>query len=222
MDTHPVHDYDEVVDYFGTALNMANWSEGVNLVEWSNNATTPGAESGSVGTCSIYTIQMQSQFKSDYQMRYVYTPQAKGFDELGRFIKYVDSSVREVVGFNTGYSRWMDNHIAVSLPTYDGNELEYINYLDQLRPYLEQAKTPYHTHITEVVDDDAGTQRDTGSIWAWGPGGLGIEYHGTLNYESFQYHVGNFDFCTVDTACQPQDVQCNMDTDDDHPGATRR
>ena len=52
MDTHPVHDYDEVVDYFGTALNMANWSE-VNLVEWSNNATTPGAESGSIGTCFV-------------------------------------------------------------------------------------------------------------------------------------------------------------------------
>ena len=73
------------------------------------------------------------------------------------------------------------------------------------RPFLENAKTPYHIHFTEVVDGV-----DTGSIWAWGPGGLGIEYHGSITYKSFEYPVGNFDFCTADSVCKAENTMCNM------------
>ena len=59
-----------------------------------------------------------------------------------------------------------------------------------------------------------------GSIWAWGPGGLGVEYHALITYESFEYPVGNFDFCTADSVCQDADVICNFFTETTLPGAT--
>jgi len=203
MDTQPVYDLDEVVDYFENKLQIKKWAE-VDLLKWSNidNAT----EVADGGICATLTIEMQTQFSTDYQLKYIYTPSAKNFDEVGRLHKYVDDNVRKMVGFNTGYNRWMDNHVAVSLPQHDTNDDgQVITYLDDLRPFLETAKTPYHIHFTEVK---AGV--DTGSIWAWGPGGLGIEYHGGISYKSFEYPVGNFDFCSADSVCKAEDTMCNM------------
>ena len=64
MDTHPVYDYDAVVDYFENKLTITDWVS-VGLVKWSNNATTEVANGG---VCSTYTIEMQTQFSSDYQV----------------------------------------------------------------------------------------------------------------------------------------------------------
>ena len=64
MDTHPVHDLDAVADYFENKLTITDWVS-VGLVKWSNNATTEVANGG---VCSTYTIQMQTQFITDYQV----------------------------------------------------------------------------------------------------------------------------------------------------------
>ena len=76
-----------------------------------------------------------------YQARFVYTPHAKYFDYLGTFHKYIDSTVRAAVGFNSGYSRWMDDHWGFSGVR-----------LDDFRTTLEKSNTPYHAHVTEYTD----------------------------------------------------------------------
>ena len=74
--------------------------------------------------------QMASQLQTEYQVRFVWTPAARNFDLLGDFVKYTDATVREAVGFNTGYSRWMDDHWGISgVP------------LDTFRHSLEAANT---------------------------------------------------------------------------------
>ena len=213
MDTHPVHDLDAVSDYFENKIKIREWAD-VDLVAWSNNATDVDLPNGQFA-CSTYSIQMASQFQTDYEVKYIYTPEAKGFDEVGRFQKYTDDEVRKSVGFNTGYNRWMDNHIALALPKNLSPGSDKITTLDEMRPYLEDAETPYHIHFTEVTGGE-----DMGSIWAWGPGGLGVEYHALITYESFEYPVGNFDFCTADSVCQDADVICNFFTETTLPGAT--
>jgi hypothetical protein len=104
--------------------------------------------------------------------------------------------VRSTAGINTGYSRWMDDHVGFMLK--DGHTL------DELRFELEAANTPYHAHVTELVTGD----QTAGSLWAWGVSGLGIEWHGAFDYTTFHKPIGGFDFCTADTSCQPQDVTC--------------
>ena len=70
---------------------------------------------------------MRSQMTTAYQMRFVYTPEARNHEEVGRFHNYVDKQVRETTGYNTGYSRWMDEHYAITIA--NAQDL----YLDQVR-----------------------------------------------------------------------------------------
>jgi len=65
----------------------------------------------------------------------------------------------------------------------------------------------------------------TGSIWSWAVSGMGIEWHGYIDYSSFHKPIGGFDFCTADTTCLAQDSTCLevanwTSTDDDLTGAT--
>ena len=54
----------------------------------------------------------------------------------------------------------------------------------------------YHAHVTEIQDGVTW-----GSLWAWGVAGMAIEWHGYFDYSTFHDPIGNFDFCTADTAC---------------------
>ena len=70
----------------------------------------------------------------------MYTPTAKGFDEVGRFQKYTDDEVRQTVGFNNGYNRWMDNHIGVTIPKQQGGQDHVITSLDELRSVFRSSQ----------------------------------------------------------------------------------
>ena len=51
-------------------------------------------------------------------------------------------------------------------------------------------------------------------MWAWGVSGMAIEWHGYFDYSTFHDPIGNFDFCTADTACTASDYDCNLNTTD--------
>ena len=72
------------------------------------------------------------------EARFVYTPSARNFDELGRFIKYTDSTVRSMMGFNSGYSRWLDDHWGIQLSSS--------TTLDTFRKVLERALDESRAH----------------------------------------------------------------------------
>jgi hypothetical protein len=67
----------------------------------------------------------------------------------------------------------------------------------------------YHAHVTEIQDGVTW-----GSLWAWGVAGMAIEWHGYFDYSTFHDPIGNFDFCTADTACTASDYDCNLNTTD--------
>ena len=134
------------------------------------------------------------------EARFVFTPSARNFDELGRFIKYTDSTVRSMMGFNSGYSRWLDDHWGIQLSSS--------TTLDTFRKVLERADTPYHAHATEMM---YGTT--VGSIWAWGVSGMAIEWHSDFDYTSFNDPIGAFDFCSADSVCSAATYeQCYLNT----------
>jgi len=205
MDSHPTWDMDEVETYFDESLRIHRFGA---TTELSSKPDDDGNE------CKVFSIHLSTQFETEYEARFVYTPSARNFDEVGRYHKYVDETVRATAGFNTGYSRWMDEHWAFSLSSGAGHTL------DQLRFSLEDALSPYHAHVTEKYDDAT-----LGSLWAWGVSGMAIEWHGLIDYTTLHDPIGAFDFCTSDTECIKADETCKEqavddDGDDDLAGAT--
>lgn len=210
MDTQPTSDMHKVVKYFKEELKIQDWAE----VQLDLYSSETDEATGQAATCEVFSLSMASAMSTDYQARFVYTPEAGNFDEMEKLHKYMDETVREMVGFNSGYSRWMDEHWALSLPWQPNGVGNATQYLDDLRPYFEASNTPYHAHFTEVTNG-----LDTGSLWAWGVSGIAIEWHGVFSYETFA-KVGNFDFCTSDTVCQASDRRCNLNQTDGLDGAS--
>eukprot|EP00622_Pseudochattonella_farcimen_P007439 FR743420.1.p1 GENE.FR743420.1~~FR743420.1.p1 ORF type:complete len:298 (+),score=23.06 FR743420.1:100-894(+) len=147
MDSIPTFDMDSVKKYFRHDLKILDWAD-VALSHYSNNATgtsdTPDSE------CQVFKIDMSSQFNTDYQTRFVYTPGARLHTEMGRFHRYVDDTVRSYVNFNGGYCRWMDEHLGISLPAAVSGMSNAVPHLDDIRANLEKANVPYHAHFTET------------------------------------------------------------------------
>jgi len=206
MDSVPTFDVDAVELYWG--------EDGLKVHSLGATTSLHSETDGTGNVCKVYEINVATQFQTAYQARFVYTPSARAFDEVGRFNSYRDAQVRAAVGFNEGYSRWMDEHWAF--------ELKDSHTLDQLRLRLEETETPYHAHVTELIG-----KMTTGSLWSWSVSGLGVEWHGAIDYTTFSKPIGGFDFCTVDTTCQASDIDCidvaNItanDDDDDLVGAS--
>lgn len=194
MDSKPTVDLHEVVEYFEKKLNVHRF--GVDTAKHDVSAD------GSGNTCKVFELKMSSQFQTEYQARFVYTPDARNFDELGAFLEYTDKTVRSQMGFNSGYSRWLDDHWGIQLD-HKGTAS-----LDDFSKALERADTPYHAHATEMID---GTT--IGSLWAWGVSGMAIEWHGSFDYTKFPDPTGAFDFCTADSVCSAATYQqCYLNT----------
>lgn len=222
VDSIPTFDMEEVENYFKNDIRLHEWAH-VKMNKYNNNVTI-GHEGGSLYNdvpeeeCQVFEIDLSSQFNTNYQTRFVYTPEARLHSELGRFHRYVDKTVRDNVNFNEGYCRWMDDHLGISLPAHTSGKTNAVTSLDEIRENLEKAHVPYHAHFTEYNN---GTRE--GSIWAWGVSGIGIEWHGALTLESFgamNNALGNFDFCQADSTCTAADEMCVMDST--VSGATRR
>ena len=198
MDSKPTFDVEEVRSYFEEGLKLHTWGATLKLHDASTGSTDASADAsadGSAATCKVFEIHVATQMQTAYQARFVYTPGARNHDEVGRFHNYADGHVRSVAGFNSGYSRWMDEHWAF--------ELRDDFVLDQIRFHLEASDTPYHAHVTEVFGSTTA-----GSLWAWGVSGMAIEWHGNIDYTTLHKPIGGFDFCTADTVCQAQDKTC--------------
>ena len=193
MDAHPTYDMDEVEAYF-EAIKIHSLGAVTKLheVKAASSAKHTGSNSK---VCKVFELHLSTQFQTAYQARFVYTPSAAHFDEVGRYHKYVDAQVRATTGTNQGYSRWMDDHWALTMRD--------THTLDQIRFNLESAATPYHAHTTELFGNQTA-----GSLWAWGVSGMGIEWHGEFDYTTFHDSIGGFDFCTADTTCQAADKTC--------------
>jgi hypothetical protein len=123
-DSQPTYDMDEVVDYF-EKLNINGLKATTALHKVSD-------------TCQVFSINLATQFQTNYEARFVYTPNARGFETLGKHNKYVDAEVRKTTGYNEGYSRWLDEHWAITIRDSAT--------LDQFRFNLEDSNTPYHAH----------------------------------------------------------------------------
>jgi len=135
-------------------------------------------------------------------LRYVETPnsfdadKSKALHSVGDYCAYVDAQGAAFMGSNSGYTRWIDNHVAYTVPASVT--------LDVLAGDLEATGTAYHAHVTS----DTGDGGDGGSLWTMGVGGLAIEWHGDFDYTKFSYPVGSIDFCTADSVCRSQDTMC--------------
>merc|ERR1711998_822309 len=200
---------DAVEKYFRKDVKSSDWAD-VTMQLYDSNISTHTSSYGPEVECKVFKIDMSSQFNTDYQVRFVYTPDARLQSELGRFHRYVDKTVRSYVNFNDGYCRWMDEHLGISLQAQTSGQTKAVSNLDDIRANLEEAHVPYHAHFTEYVN---GTRE--GSIWAWGVSGIGIEWHGALTMESFgamDNVLGNFDFCQSDSTCTEKDEMCYVNT----------
>ena len=108
---------------------------------------------------------------------------------------YVTTTIQEFVGDNTGYSRYLDNHI--------GMDIENIATLDQNARKLEDGQYAFHSGGgKETGADGAGSTDDSrrlgltsleshdtwaGSNWARGKAGVNFEFR-----SAYEGHDGSF------------------------------
>ena len=141
MDTKPTYNIDEVKRYFDDKLNIHKYGAKTELVIVDPLEDQGSSSSSSTSSCKVFEIHLPSQLQTEFQARFIFTPEARNFEELGTFLKYTDETVRNQMGFNSGYSRWLDDHWGFSGVL-----------LDDFRNSLEASKTPYHAHVTEIMD----------------------------------------------------------------------
>jgi hypothetical protein len=117
------------------------------------------------------------------------------------YVKLIEGTHANWVGTQTGWDRFMDNHIG----------LVYKNqFLDALAPQLIRNSVRFHAHQPSAglsEEDPVCNLYDTivdqcGSIWTEGVSGLGIEMHGLFDYNFFEgdFYPTSLDFCHVSSS----------------------
>ena len=153
------------------------------------------------GACHITEIMAYTTIIRDSDDAYVLAPlrfvqsTARSGDlSVKDYVDLVDAAVRAWTGMDAGYSRWLDNHVAL------GNTL-YKRPVDPLADWLLAVDVPWHAHYTEMATDDESAQT-LGSFWTAGVAGLAFELHGAFNFTALHDPVGELDYCTKSSTCR--------------------
>ena len=108
---------------------------------------------------------------------------------VANFERVVSSANAELLGCNSGWSRYLDWHIGVWCAAPET--------LDAIGPKLCEAGAGagggFHAHISSPNKRVSSA----GSIWAAGVGGLGVEFHMNFDWQFFNESIVSLlDYCS--------------------------
>lgn len=168
------------------ATDTAAWLEAVpgSLYGWNVRVTT-------ASNCAVAEVAA-TVGDSDVvaPIRFVESTARTGDLSVGDYAHFVDVAVRAWTGSNEGYSRWLDNSVGLEGASAVG--------LSDIAAALVAYDVPWRAHATAA---------SSGTVYAAGPAGLGLELRG--NFSSLDGHaLGGFDYCSASTTCRPEDASC--------------
>ena len=104
----------------------------------------------------------------------------------------------ELLGCNTGWSRYLDWHLGVYC--------DAATSLDAIGPKLCEAGVGYHAHISSMA-----ASSKWGSIWTGGVGGWGVEFHMKFDFSFFnQSRLDLLDYCEESSSGICTADECDM------------
>lgn len=153
--SNPAEDASEMPAYFqsttGVKLNSSSHSQADLACQWSDIAFN--VRSGDSNQVVLRMVQNSQAFEGEHH--------------YSEYENYVTETVDALVGYNQGFSRYLDSNIALELP-------ESVS-LDLNAELLRQSKVSYHSS-----DNDDG-----GINWSRGSNGLGVEFNGRYDMSHF-------------------------------------
>ena len=114
------------------------------------------------------------------------------------FEEKIDMYNAGFLGCNSGWSRYLDWHIAV----WCADSVT----LDEIGPKLCAAGAGFHAHASS--QNPASKQ---GSIWTGGVGGLGVEFHMKFDWTFFNHNYSTLlDYCSADSTGICSEDSCDL------------
>ena len=104
---------------------------------------------------------------------------------VAHFEKVVVEANAELLGCNSGWSRYLDWHLGVACDSPQS--------LDKIGPKLCVDGSGFHGHVSSANKKVSSE----GSLWAAGVGGLGVEFHMDFTWEFFnESRMVLLDYCS--------------------------